>query len=146
MKSPAERGRIGAWAYEARQDADLSVEEVQERLLRAGHQVTTATLRGVESGSKQPSRRLLRALATVYGKAVPGEQIPTETPDPLVTALQAQTLALTALVDELRQWRSEDRVKLAAVERTAEQLVARLLPVSEDGGSLERHVHGRTTE
>lgn len=99
---------MGAWAYEARADADLSVEEVVERLTRAGQPVTAATIRGIEGGSKKPSRRLLRALAAVYGRPVPGESTvgadkvdTTSVPAALIRALEDQTAAINRLVDWL---------------------------------------------
>jgi transcriptional regulator with XRE-family HTH domain len=63
----AERGAIGAWAYSARGDAGLSVEEVASRLHERGVAVSPATLRGIEGGSKKPGRALLNALSELYG-------------------------------------------------------------------------------
>lgn len=113
MKSPAERGRIGAWAYEARADADLSVDEVVERLSRKGQPVAAATIRGIEGGSKQPSRRLLRALAGVYGRPVPGDNEAGAGGDTLAVPaaylerIDALVGTVTALVEELRLARAE---------------------------------------
>jgi len=73
VKSPAERGVIGAWATDARAEADLSVPEVVAALAARGYRVTEPTIRGVEGGSKRPSRRLIRMLAEVYDKPAPGE-------------------------------------------------------------------------
>lgn len=97
VKTPAERGRTGAWAYDARADADLSVEEVAERLARAGQPVRPSTIRGIESGSKQPSRRLLKAMAQVYGKPVPGEPVASPGSDGTVQP------GLAALIEEMRK-------------------------------------------
>lgn len=117
MKSPAERGPTGAWAYEARADADLSVEAVVERLARVGVPVTAATLRGIEGGSKQPSRRLLRALADVYGRPVPGDKsegAAGETTMP--AALASLASAVSDLAAELRESRRERADLLERIE------------------------------
>lgn len=101
MKTSAERGPIGAWAYDARADADLSVEEVVDRLARIGHPVTAATVRGIEGGSKKPGRGLIRALAKVYGKMPPAEAdlIP-EIGElaVLADAIEHQAVAIEALI------------------------------------------------
>jgi transcriptional regulator with XRE-family HTH domain len=103
MKSPAERGPIGAWAQEARDDAGLSVSEVVARLAARGHATTDSTIRGIEGGSKRPGRRLLRLLGEIYGRSIPGEALPPAEPTAaLIAALQAQTDAITALVGEMR--------------------------------------------
>ena len=150
MKTPAERGRTGAWAYEARQDADLSVEQVQERLARAGHVVTTATLRGVESGSKQPSRRLLRALAAVYKKPVPGDtdEPPADQSD-LAAAIRENTdmlrKVLEALTARLPEPPPEVLRDLADAERDldAERRRTTTLPRIPDHEPIEGRGRGR---
>lgn len=102
MKTAAERGPVGAWAYDARQDADLSVEEVAERLTRIGQPVTAATLRGVESGSKKPSRRLLRAMGQVYGRPAPNEEAAAPEGTTVERLLEAQAELTRALITEQR--------------------------------------------
>src|SRR3990167_10256999 len=72
MKRPEERGPVGAWAYRTRQEADLTVEQVVERLAVHGYAVKASTLRGIEGGSKKPGARLLRLIAEVYGSEPPG--------------------------------------------------------------------------
>lgn len=117
MKSPAERGPVGAWAYEARTDADLSVEEVVARLERTGNGVSAATIRGVEGGSKKPSRRLLRALGKVYGLPVPGDvESPGGNGDTQAAGLSDLIASLSALVDELRAARQERADLLERIE------------------------------
>jgi transcriptional regulator with XRE-family HTH domain len=101
VKTLAERGPIGAWAYEARADADLSVEQVAERLTRAGQPVTPSTLRGIEGGSKKPGQRLLRALARTYGKAAPGEPEPAQSSGDIIAAIDRQTAILEQLVSAI---------------------------------------------
>lgn len=115
MKSAAERGSIGAWAYEARADADLSVEEVAERLARAGQPVRPATIRGIEGGSKQPSMRLLRAMAKVYGTTPPNERAGSVTSggtDP--ASYLARVDALVGLVQQLVDQNAELLSKVKA--------------------------------
>lgn len=112
VKSSAERGPIGAWATEARQDADLSVPAVVERLARSGVRVSEATIRGIEGGSKKPGRRLLRELAAVYRARPPGDEGESSdrggsaAPD-LVAALEAQTAAITKLAGAIESERQE---------------------------------------
>src|SRR3989304_4193510 len=62
VKTPAERGIIGAWAYDARLAAELTVSEAVLKLGEMGHRVHEATIRGIESGTKRPGRALLRKL------------------------------------------------------------------------------------
>ena len=143
MKSPAERGPVGAWAYEARTDADLSVEEVVARLERTGNGVSAATIRGVEGGSKKPSRRLLRALAKVYGLPAPGDMATTgDGGDTAVPGLADLIGSISALVEEIRATRRE-RADLE--ERVlALELAARLRGSSPDGGDGEPAAHRQT--
>jgi hypothetical protein len=75
---------------------------------------------------KNPTEQQAAVLARHFGWPTEPDPAPagaTETPDPLVTALAAQTAALTALVDELRLWRSEDRERLSGVEAVVDRLV-----------------------
>jgi transcriptional regulator with XRE-family HTH domain len=104
MKTPAERGTIGAWAYQARDDAGLSVPQVLEQLTARGAAVTDSTIRGIEGGSKKPGRRLLRELAATYGSVPPGA------PDEPPAALADLVSAIGELVEEIRQERAA-RVK-----------------------------------
>lgn len=99
MKTPAERGAIGAWAYAARQHSELSVEEVTERLRLRGVSVHPATLRGIEGGTKKPGRALLTGLSDIYGMAPPVERQVTEFSDlgDLVRATERQADAIERL-------------------------------------------------
>lgn len=112
VKAPSERGTIGAWAYEARAEADLSVEEVVERLARSGNGVSAATIRGVEGGSKKPSRKLLRAMADVYGRPIPGDPAPVEVAD------GAYLARIDALVEQLTEDRAVIRSLIALLRGT----------------------------
>lgn len=78
--------------------------------------------------------------AKARGKPGPDFTPPTPAEDPVIAAMDRQTKAITALVGELREWRTADRDRLGAVERTAELLAARLLPVSGAEGSPARRV------
>lgn len=137
VKSPEERGPIGAWAYEARVERELSVEQVIEALPTRYH---PATLRKVESGSAQPGRRMLRELAAYYGGEPPGVPLESPTaPDKLVEAIQAQTAAIRELVAELRLSRAEDLV-------SREALMTALGAALSREGRLEADGHDRTAD
>lgn len=106
VKTPSERGVIGAWAFQARQELGLSVEQVAERVGGLGQAVSPATIRGIESGNKPPGRRLLRLLARALESVPPGA---TQEPGPptdatrlfdaLTRALEAQARYLTQIED-----------------------------------------------
>ncbi len=99
VKTLEQRGVIGAWAYLARREADLSVEQVVAALGEQDVLVSPATIRGVESGAKKPSARLLRQLGTVLGSTPPGqtEQANDSTRD-LADAIRRQAAAIEQLV------------------------------------------------
>ena len=123
MKTPEERGPIGAWAYTARSDQGLSVEEVADRLHERGVAVSPATLRGIEGGSKKPGRALLGALAELYGVHPPrvnGQAVDDMTA--LVGAIERQTAAIERLLSALSPASGptlspEERAELDALER-----------------------------
>jgi len=111
-KHDADVGPLGVWAYNTRDALDLSVEAVVAALPTHYH---PATLRKVEGGSAQPGSRMWRELGNFYVRVAEERQVPidtqprlrpepttaTETPDPLVAAIMAQTEAINALVREL---------------------------------------------
>ena len=99
VKTPEQRGPIGAWAYEARIATGLSPEQVAERLAIAGIEVRPSTIRGIEAGSKNPGRALLKALAGVYGSR-PAPQSEAEEGD-LAAAIRDQAEAIGRLADRL---------------------------------------------
>jgi hypothetical protein len=118
IKSPDERGRVGAWAYTARMDADLSGDQVVEQLARRGVRVHPATIRGIEGGTKSASRRLIRELASIY-KVDP----PTEAPPISEGGGDAATLLAAfrdALLEQTRAL-AEVRLELREARRTAEE-------------------------
>jgi len=111
VKSDAERGPFGSWAFRARDLLDVSVEDVAQRL---GYH--PASLRKVESGSAPPSRRLQRELPDLYrtlaverGVILPPLAQPVESPD----------MDLAAAIRELV---AEVRLSRLAQERSAEVL------------------------
>jgi hypothetical protein len=82
-----------------------------------------ATVRGWEAGRPpQPDDPVIAHLERHWGAIAPREAGAGDQ-TALVTALAAQTAALTALVDELRLWRSEDRKRLSRVEAVVDRLV-----------------------
>lgn len=109
VKTPSERGAIGAWAFQARQELGLSVEQVADAMAARGQTVSPATLRGVEGGSKKPGARLLRTLQQVLDSAPPTAPAPVEgdvalaireqaaSNDRLAEAMQAQAESFTTL-------------------------------------------------
>lgn len=145
MKTPEERGPIGAWAYRARGEAGLSVEQVADRLAAKGEAVHPATIRGIEGGTKRPGARLLRLLGEVLESAPPGVSpaVPTVTPfearqlellerqahaaevGAAAASLQADRLA--ELVGELQATRRRDRERIERLEATVELLVRGVL-------------------
>lgn len=122
-KSPAEVGPLGVWAYDSRDALDLSVEAVVAALPTTYH---PATLRKVEGGSARPGTRMWRELGNLYAKVAAEKGValdpqprltpeplePTETPDALVAALQAQTAAISELVAALRDDSLEVRLRV----------------------------------
>lgn len=111
-KSDAEVGPLGVWAYDTRELLDLKLEAVIAALPTVYH---PATLRKVEGGSARPGRRMWRELLAFYTRIAAERGIAldpqpkldpeplgaTETADPLIRALMAQTAAITALVERL---------------------------------------------
>lgn len=113
VKTAEERGPVGAWAYEARVERELSVEQVIERLPTRYH---PATLRKVESGSSQPGRRMLRELAALYGVEAPGE--------PLAPTTELSELA--ASIRDLARAIQEERAERLEWERGVLESIASL--------------------
>lgn len=167
VKTPEERGAIGAWAYEARDRLGLSVEQVIERLPTRYH---PATLRKVEGGSAKAGRRMLRELADLYvsvGRearvavlAPPGQK---ET-DPstkgeagliaaaIERAIDRQTVAIVEAVKEqaqatFRQGKTiRDLLEELAAYRHAQQGVVDMLAAALERGPDEGRAVGRGHE
>jgi transcriptional regulator with XRE-family HTH domain len=122
VKADSERGVIGAWAFHARAEADLSVEEVAERVAAKGQAVKPATIRGIESGNKRPGVRLLRLLAAVLDSTPPGFPAIDEPDEP---ALATALLALAAELAAMREERLAMRSELDDLSALVRRLVAR---------------------
>jgi transcriptional regulator with XRE-family HTH domain len=130
VKSDLERGAFGAWAFHSRDQLDVSVEEVAERL---GYH--PASLRKVESGSAEPSRRIVRELPALY-RTIAVEKGVALSPAPAEEApTQATDAGLLAVLSEIRD---ELRLSRLVSERSAEVLAELLgtlaagrLPLSE---------------
>ena len=122
----AERGPLGAWAYNTRTLLQVSDVQVAER---AG--VSAPTIRKVEGGKSKPSARLLFEMARYYREVGERQRLPVE-PPPGVTA-EATTppgdlaTAIRELTTELRDSREERQryeARLRAVEAELESLRA----------------------
>lgn len=107
VKTPEERGPLGAWAYDSRDRLDISPEQVVELLGK----YDTSTIRKAEGNSEAMSRPLWRALTQLYARlaserSVTLDAMPTfgevdqATGDQsdLITALNRQSLAIESLV------------------------------------------------
>jgi hypothetical protein len=129
MKSPEERGPVGAWMVDERGRLNLSVEEVRARLRTIGEPVSEPYLRGIEAG-RRPSQRIIAALSKVFGSSPPAAR-PAATLDTLVSALAAQTEALNALVARLDERSEADealRALLVEPVRQARRAVGDTVP------------------
>ncbi len=136
MKTPEERGTIGAWAFEERARLGLSVEEIAHRLSEAGVRIGASYLRTIEAGLEQPSHRVLRGLEQLYGSTSESTVKSVDVSGPFAAAIdrqtaaiEAQTAVFSALVGELKQMCEAVRatgVGVARVEGTVEQIVSAL--------------------
>jgi hypothetical protein len=150
VKTPEERGELGAWAYETRVRLDLSVEAVAAGLPRP---LNPATIRKAEGDSRNMSRPLWRALTTFYKEAArrKGVQIaqpptfaglPTATDQSdLARAIQSQADAINALVDVLRPIVEEAETREARL-RALELAVALLAPQPDEVPQEQRAHQG----
>lgn len=143
-KSDAERGPLGAWAYNTRDLIGLSVAEVLKRLPT---QYSEPTLRKIEGGSSKPGRRMWREMRTLYQEVAAAADIvidyqPQLEPEPDHAPPSPDlAAALMALAVELKAMR-EERVEMQARVRFLEGAVANLTPQA-DATSPERSVpHG----
>ena len=74
MKTDEQRGPVGSWARRSRLAAGhASADSAARAATAAGLAVTTAYLRGIESGAHRPSRELVERLAAFYGAEPPPE-------------------------------------------------------------------------
>lgn len=108
VKTPSERGVTGAWAYQARQELGLSVEQVADAMALRGQAVSAATIRGIESGAKKPGARLLRVLSQVLESSAPGVASASELSleERAVVAAERSAAAAEALLEATQLWPS----------------------------------------
>lgn len=127
MKTPQERGPVGAWVYQERDERNWSVEHVANAI-----GVHPATIRGIESGHKQASQRIRRELEKLFETEAPETEKERAGDLPaLIEALRDQTAAMNDLVAALRGQRpSVDPAEL--VSSLAEALAQHFRPRSEE--------------
>lgn len=133
---------MAAWIVRERNRLGLKPRDLAERLNAQGLAVQESTIKVWEAnGDRRPSPLNLEGLERVFGVSAPdlgggGGS------DALVSALTAQTEAITALVEEMRQARERDQDAASAMVRAAEVLLSGQ-PRSGDGASTEPPVlHG----
>lgn len=102
VKTPEERGPLGAWAYDTRDRLDLSVEQVAVALPKP---VNPATIRKAEADSKDMSRPLWRQLTDYYrdvarAKNVALDAMPVVQADAATPPSAAELLGVIALQTE----------------------------------------------
>jgi hypothetical protein len=141
MKTDAERGPIGTWAFRERKKRKWKDEQaVHELMLRTGVELKATTLRGIEAGPKPPSEDVIRALEKLYGTKAPEPRAAVGLAD-LVAALYAQTDAIKLLVDRLGVPAEVGAGMAVGVERAAHQLAA--LPPPEEPPAPSRRQQPR---
>jgi transcriptional regulator with XRE-family HTH domain len=139
MRTPDQRGRYGRWLVAAREARGwTTAQRALDAMAAVGIRIGKSTYAEYESGTKAPSRNHLPLLESFWGPPEPLQA--TETPDSLVAALHAQTVAISELVAVLREG-SEDRESRL---RTLEAVVSVLLP-RDDEASLGQLVPHETT-
>jgi transcriptional regulator with XRE-family HTH domain len=133
MKTPAQRGTHGNWLRDARLARGYSSAEAArldfERL--TGRHIAKSVWAQYEAGSRAPSERHLPWLEEWYGEA-PAASADQDDLTRLVSAVEAQTAALVALVEELRTAREEQLGRdegLAVALGKIEGTLGRLAPV-----------------
>lgn len=100
MRTPEQRGRYGRWLVAAREARGWdTAQKARDALAAAGIRIGTSAYAEYESGSKVPSRNHLPKLVEFWGP-VPDDDAARDSD--LVAAINAQTAAITALVEELR--------------------------------------------
>lgn len=133
---PPARAPRGAWAthlHSQRRERDLSQTQAFE-LVAVGLGLSPksrAVYAAIDMGDRQPRAEEAEYLASVFGWPPEGTADAsgaTETPDALVSALQAQTAAINALVAELQQEREDGRDVATAFDRAASRLLEVLRP------------------
>lgn len=132
MKTPEQRGPIGAWAYSERTRRDWSIQEVVEQMARANTPISDSYLRSIEGGSKPASPRILKALERIYSSQPPDTEKERAGDMPaLIEALREQTAAINALVETVGTVMES---QVTADEATVRAMVEALLRVNRRGG------------
>lgn len=114
---------VPAWIIRERKRLDIKPRDIAERLTAMGLPVTEGTVRTWEAG-RSPHPDNVEGLERIFGSAAPGNEDAPADQTAVVAAIDRQTAALSALVDELQRWRTEDRVRLDQVEAMLDQVVA----------------------
>lgn len=126
------------WIVTERKRLGLKPSDVVVRLAAMGLTVSEPTVKVWESnGNRLPAPENLEGLERIFGSQAPGKE-PTESPD--------LARAIKDLVGELRQWRTEDRVEIAALRRAVVALGGSILPAPEDAESPAQPAPQRKAE
>lgn len=130
-KDDEDRGDFGAWL--SAQVGDRTFDWLAAEMAKRGHHHGADYYRAMASGNKPPGRVIGRALREFFG-APPLPVAPTE---------GGLAAAVNALVGELREWRTEDRARLAELEATVQALVgANLAERETEGAAAQRALQG----
>ncbi len=126
MKTPEERSPQGRWLVNARQRRGLGSQAAARKAILAatGVKLARSVYAEYESGTKPVSRTHLPTLVSFYGPMPPEEA-----DDDLVTALRAQTGAITALVARLAAPRPPEADVAEVVARVLAALQGQSVPV-----------------
>jgi hypothetical protein len=138
--------RFARWLKAARTARFPRAEDARAAYAEAGMRISPSQYASWESGGVVPKedhpKRLW--LYGFYGSRP--EELPEPEADPLVTALGRQTQAIEALVGELRSARTEEQVRLAAMERAVDGLLETNRPGRGGRVSPKRPAPHRSTE
>lgn len=123
MPTPLNRKPLmAAWIVRERNRLGLKPRELAERLNALGLDVKESTIKVWEAnGDRRPGPFNLEGLERVFGTKAP-EVSPATGGDALLAAIAAQTEAITALVEEMRQARERDQDAAAAILAAAKAL------------------------
>lgn len=112
---------LALWIADRRKAMNLKPDSLAYELGRLGYEVKEATVRGWEAGAK-PSDEAIRAMERLFASEAPGDEPEVATGDTaaLIAALEVQTQAMTALLNEARilfQMQARLVLELAATDR-----------------------------
>lgn len=114
-----DKAPFSAWLVAERTKRAWKAGEVARRLRELGYQAEESTYRTWEAG-RRPSSETVIALERLFESAAPGDGAAAQTD--VAAAIDRQTEAITALVDELRASRL-DRERLEQLQATVDRLV-----------------------